>query len=61
MKFKNIKQHELAEYLEKTQTAISYYINGKAFPPIEELNMICKYFGVNIDNIINKKLEIEWR
>lgn len=60
LKFKGITQTELANYLDKTPTAISYYFNGKAFPPIEELNKIAKYFGVTIDNLINKKLKVEW-
>ena len=60
MKFKDIKQNDLAEYLSKTPTAISYYLNGKAFPPIEELNKIAKYFDITIDNMINKKLKIKW-
>lgn len=49
---KGLKQIELAEILNVTQSTIVRYENGKYEPSLSTLIKICKYFEVSADYLL---------
>lgn len=49
MSKRKVSQKELAKELKVSLNAISNYYNGKAFPSIENLYILCVYFKIPID------------
>lgn len=49
---KDIKQKELAQYLEVTDNTISYFVKGKRTPNTEQIIKISKYFDVSADYLL---------
>jgi len=49
---KEIKQEELAKYLNITQSVYSHYETEYYIIPIKYLNSICNYFNVSLDYIL---------
>ena len=45
-------QKELAAVLSVTENTISYYVNGKRTPNIEQLIVIAQYFETTIDYLL---------
>lgn len=58
-KIKGLTQSDIAEKLDKTVTVVGGYERGKIIPPLEVAIQLCKIFGVNIDDLINKDLSKE--
>ncbi len=52
---KELNQTELANILNMTQRKISYIECGKYEPSIEDIKLICNYFGVSADYLIGNK------
>ena len=49
---KEISQQEMADYLQITRQAYSYYENGKRQPDYETLLKLAEYFGVTVDYLL---------
>ena len=58
-KQKGLKQDEMQSEIGFTRTTWSNYENDLSKPDIEELNSISSYFGVSLDDIMNKDLAAE--
>ena len=52
-KNKNISQEELALVLDTSRQAISKYERGEAYPDIDKLLQIAKYFNVSVDYLLD--------
>ena len=50
---KKLTQEELAQSIFVSRTAISKWESGKGYPNIESLQMIAKFFGVTIDELLS--------
>lgn len=46
-----LKQKEVAKMLGKSDKTISSWENGLSFPRTEDIDAICKLYGVKYDNI----------
>jgi len=49
-----MKQKELAEYLNVTQSTYSDYENGNINVPIEQLIRICDFYKVSLDYLVGR-------
>lgn len=52
-KLKGLSQEDLAEKMQVSRQAISKWESGAAYPEIEKLSELSKYFGCSVDDIIN--------
>jgi DNA-binding XRE family transcriptional regulator len=52
-------QTKLAELINKTPTTISDYEKGKVLPPVDIVLKLCEIFQVNVDDFINRDIELE--
>lgn len=52
MKESGKAQQDLANYLEKTRQAVSYYIDGQTSPDWKNIKKISEYFGVSADYLL---------
>ena len=51
---RDLKQRELAEYLDVKQTTYSKYELGKIDIPIEALIKLADYYGVTLDYLVGR-------
>lgn len=49
---RDIKQKDLAEYLNISQNTYSYYENGHRQIPLEVLAKLADYYGVSVDYLL---------
>lgn len=54
MEHRNTTQNELADYLQKTRQAVSYYCDGSSSPDWETLVKIADYFDVSTDYLLGR-------
>ena len=52
---RKITQKNLAEVLHISQTSISKYERGEAFPDLEIVVKMADFFGVSLDEFVNRK------
>ena len=52
---RKITQKNLAEVLHISQTSISKYERGEAFPDLETVVKMADFFGVSLDEFVNRK------
>ena len=52
---RKITQKNLAEVLHVSQTSISKYERGEAFPDLETVVKMADFFGVSLDEFVNRK------
>ena len=50
----DMKQKELAEYLNVTQSTYSDYENGNINVPIEQLIRLCDFYKVSLDYLVGR-------
>lgn len=50
-KVNNILLKDLGKILGKSSQAISHYVGGKSYPPVEILSDVCRYFNVTVDDL----------
>ena len=53
---REIKQTDLAEYLNCSPGTISNYENGTHFPDLETLRMLADYYGVSTDYLLGRSM-----
>lgn len=51
--FKGISQEEIAEIIGVSRQAYAKWENGKSVPDIEKCDLIAKYYGITIDDLIH--------
>lgn len=51
-----LNQADLAEIIGKKKSAISYYESGTGFPDLSIAKQISDYFGISLDDLIQKDL-----
>ena len=49
---KDLKQEDVAKFLQITKQAYGHYENGKRQLPIEQLIKLCLFYGVSADYIL---------
>lgn len=54
MDYKKTTQNELAEYLQKTRQAVSYYCDGSSSPDWETLVKIADFFDISTDYLLGR-------
>lgn len=54
LKENNIKQKELAEFLQVTDNTISYFVRGTRTPNLQQIISISNYFDVSTDYLLGK-------
>ncbi|WP_050740696.1 helix-turn-helix domain-containing protein [Acetobacterium bakii] len=54
MEERNINQRELAEKIGISKQTISFYVNGKRLPDIDNFSLICEHFKVSADFMLGK-------
>ena len=52
-KEKNLTQDELGEQIGVTNKTVSRWENGNYLPPVEMLQILSKFYGVSINEILN--------
>ena len=52
-KEKNLTQDELGEHIGVTNKTVSRWENGNYLPPVEMLQILSKFYGVSINEILN--------
>lgn len=52
---KNISQQEFAEKIFVSRSAVAKWEQGRGFPSIDSLQMIAKFYGVSIDELVSDK------
>lgn len=55
----NLKQHELADAIFVSRTAIANYENGRRIPDVETLKAIAKVLKVSISDLTDEKMDIK--
>ena len=58
-KSKGVTQDELCRELDYKKTTYSNYETGHSNPGIKELQELSKYFGVTIDDLVNRDIDFE--
>lgn len=48
-----VSQNELAEHLQLSRQSISQWENGKAYPDIDNIILLSKYFGMTVDEFLD--------
>ncbi|MBI4858330.1 MAG: helix-turn-helix transcriptional regulator [Acetobacterium woodii] len=54
MEERDINQRELADEIGISKQTISFYVNGKRLPDIDNFNLICEHFNVSADYMLGK-------
>ena len=54
----NLKQHELADAIFVSRTAIANYENGRRIPDVETLKAIAKVLKVSISDLTDEQMDI---
>ncbi|MDD3305571.1 MAG: helix-turn-helix transcriptional regulator [Acetobacterium sp.] len=54
MEERDINQRELADEIGISKQTISFYVNGKRLPDIDNFNLICEFFKVSADYMLGK-------
>lgn len=57
IKKNNIKNIDLADYLELSKSVVSNYISGNFMPKLETIVKIASFFDVKLENLISKKID----
>jgi DNA-binding XRE family transcriptional regulator len=52
-------QESLSKELGKTKATMSDYEKGKSLPPLDILLKMCALFQINLEDLVNKDLEME--
>jgi hypothetical protein len=55
LKINNITRSQLSESLGISYSTISDWINGKAYPRIDKIEMMANYFGINKSDLVEDK------
>ena len=55
LKINNITRSQLSESLGISYSTISDWINGKAYPRIDKIEMMTNYFGINKSDLVEDK------
>ena len=55
LKINNITRSQLSESLGISYSTISDWINGKAYPRIDKIEMMANYFGINKSDLVEEK------
>ena len=55
LKINNISRNQLSESLGISYSTISDWINGKAYPRIDKIEMMANYFGINKSDLVEDK------
>lgn len=53
----NMTQDDLAKVCYVTRNAVSKWENNNGYPNIESIRLMCKYFKITIDELLNEELE----
>lgn len=53
----NMTQEDLAKVCYVTRNAVSKWENDNGYPNIESIRLMCKYFKITIDELLNEELE----
>ena len=54
LKINNISRNQLSESLGISYSTISDWINGKAYPRIDKIEMMANYFGINKSDLVEE-------
>lgn len=55
LKINNITRSQLSESLGISYSTVSDWINGKAYPRIDKIEMMANYFGINKSDLVEDK------
>ena len=55
LKINNISRNQLSESLGISYSTISDWINGKAYPRIDKIEMMANYFGIEKSDLVEDK------
>ena len=55
LKINNITRSQLSESLGISYSTISDWVNGKAYPRIDKIEMMANYFGINKSDLVEDK------
>lgn len=55
LKINNITRSQLSESLGISYSTISDWVNGKAYPRIDKIEMMANYFGINKSDLVEEK------
>ncbi len=55
---KNLNQTQFAELFDLKRASIGAYEEGRAEPKIATLSQIANYFGISVDDLLNKELSV---
>lgn len=56
----HITQSELAKALNSTQRKISYLETGAAEPSLEDIRLLCKFYGVSADYLLGLPDDLDY-
>lgn len=51
-----LDQHMLGDVIGVSRDVVSSYERGKAVPKLETIQLLCKHFGISLDDFINRDL-----
>ena len=54
LKINNVSRNQLSESLGISYSTISDWINGKAYPRIDKIEMMANYFGINKSDLVEE-------
>ena len=54
LKINNISRNQLSESLGISYSTVSDWINGKAYPRIDKIEMMANYFGINKSDLVEE-------
>ena len=55
LKINNVSRNQLSESLGISYSTISDWINGKAYPRIDKIEMMANYFGIEKSDLVEEK------
>lgn len=59
LKINNVSRNQLSESLGISYSTISDWINGKAYPRIDKIEMMANYFGINKSDLVEEHFQEE--